>query len=492
MARLNGSSILGIALSILAALANACSAMPEQKARAIEPTTAQPAATQAVPAAAPAATQTPLPPTATAAPQATPMPAPTEPAAEPIDGEALIESLSQGGYVIYFRHTATDSAQADTSFVNPQDCSTQRNLSEQGRAEAFAIGKSFLALGIPVGDVQSGAHCRARDTALLAFGKANPAGALASVQADQTAERIAAVRALLSNPPAPGTNTVLVADEATLDHAAAISLEEGEAAVFAPSGNGSFTLLARVLPEDWIDLLDLIPITAQANPLDDPDLILPDLAILPPEDLMILSNSDTGGRQLKFSTSIQNSGPGRLEIWGHSDPTSLKTIVVQKVNETTGKVKDIVVGEFVFHPEHAHFHFGNFARYEVWSIGPQGSLEALLSVTDKVSYCLRDDIQVDAGGRPEPQTYVGCNRDRQGITPGWIDVYKFDLFGQTVDVSNLPDGAYALLNYVDPDHQLFELNQENNSSMVYFQLEGNRVSVLNSSQVLCEVLDCEN
>ena len=241
-----------------------------------------------------------------------------------------------------------------------------------------------------------------------------------------------------------------------------------------------------MLPDEWAQYQQV----SLQLPATDPNLRLPDLEILPPSDLMILTNSELGTRQLKFTTSIQNNGPGVMEIWGHSDATSQKTIVVQHIATAGEAVKKVVVGEFVYHPEHVHFHYGNFARYEVWSIGPEGNLEAVLSVTDKVSYCLRDDVNAELPGVDQPQTFIGCNAQRQGITPGWIDVYKFDLFGQTVDISNLSDGVYALLNFVDPDRQLWELNADNNSSVVFFRLEDNRVSIVDYSEILCGSSNC--
>ncbi|HMN63027.1 MAG TPA: lysyl oxidase family protein, partial [Anaerolinea sp.] len=90
------------------------------------------------------------------------------------------------------------------------------------------------------------------------------------------------------------------------------------------------------------------------------------------------------------------------------------------------------------------------------------------------------------------QTYLGCNRGVQGISPGWIDLDRYALLGQTVDVTNLADGYYALINYVDPDRQLWELDQENNAAMVFFRLEGGRVSTVEYEQIVCDAANCAN
>jgi phosphohistidine phosphatase SixA len=49
------------------------------------------------------------------------------------------------------------------------DCRTQRNLSDEGRAQAKRIGADFTARNITVGAVWSSQWCRTRDTADLAF-----------------------------------------------------------------------------------------------------------------------------------------------------------------------------------------------------------------------------------------------------------------------------------------------------------------------------------
>ncbi len=49
------------------------------------------------------------------------------------------------------------------------DCSTQRNLDTEGRAQARRIGEAFRRQGITVGLVLSSAWCRTVETAELAF-----------------------------------------------------------------------------------------------------------------------------------------------------------------------------------------------------------------------------------------------------------------------------------------------------------------------------------
>ncbi len=147
---------------------------------------------------------------------------------------SLLEALQEGGFVIYVRHGATDTAYDQN--VDLTDCATQRNLSETGREQAKEIGAGFTALGIPVGEVRSSEFCRAAETAKLAFGKDMPDPMLTPLPEDTSAEQEAkaeALRELLSTPPEAGTNTVIVAHQHNIDPLG-IDLDEGEAAVFLP------------------------------------------------------------------------------------------------------------------------------------------------------------------------------------------------------------------------------------------------------------------
>ena len=67
------------------------------------------------------------------------------------------------------RHAGTEHVAPDPQAFDLRDCSTQRGLSEEGRAEARLIGKSFVRLGIPVGQVLSSPYCRCLETGRLAF-----------------------------------------------------------------------------------------------------------------------------------------------------------------------------------------------------------------------------------------------------------------------------------------------------------------------------------
>jgi phosphohistidine phosphatase SixA len=167
--------------------------------------------------------------------------APATPVAgENLAGPELLATLREGGYVIYFWHAITDRAQTDSDLSDLANCATQRNLTEEGRAQSRLIGDSISVLAIPIGEVLSSELCRARETAELAFGRATTMQDLSSfgTAGSETEElrRVEVLRRLLATPPAADTNTVIVGHQFNIGDAAGVSLAEGEAAVFLPLG----------------------------------------------------------------------------------------------------------------------------------------------------------------------------------------------------------------------------------------------------------------
>jgi phosphohistidine phosphatase SixA len=159
---------------------------------------------------------------------------------EELAGPALLDALRGGGFVIYFRHARTDFSQDDTDLSDLANCATQRNLTDEGRAQARQIGEAITALEIPVGEVLSSELCRTRETAELTFGRVVLMRELSSFgtaesEADE-AWRVEVLRWLLSTAPAPGTNTVLVGHQFNINRATGVSIAEGEAAIFRPLG----------------------------------------------------------------------------------------------------------------------------------------------------------------------------------------------------------------------------------------------------------------
>ena len=168
---------------------------------------------------------------------------------------ALTRALQAGGLVLVLRHTATDFSKPDEDPVELTDCSTQRNLSTKGRADARAIGRGVRRLDLRVSAVRTSAFCRTRETARLAFGRGTVTSALLNtITAAHDARwraQIRAARRLLGAKPPPSTITVLVTHGVVVSDAAGLTLEEGETLVLRPLGSSRFKLVGRILPREW-------------------------------------------------------------------------------------------------------------------------------------------------------------------------------------------------------------------------------------------------
>jgi hypothetical protein len=174
-----------------------------------------------------------------------------------LQGPALVAALREGGYVLYLRHAATDFGQNDEAMTDYANCAQQRNLTDAGRADARAIGKALRELRIPVGPVLASPFCRTMESGRLVFGDA--AVASLSVRGgpgvDDTGQRYADLRKLLSTPVAKGSN-LAIASHGNPFRAVAGSpyLQEGEMAVIEPLGDGRFRVVARITKSDWTSL----------------------------------------------------------------------------------------------------------------------------------------------------------------------------------------------------------------------------------------------
>jgi phosphohistidine phosphatase SixA len=182
---------------------------------------------------------------------------------QPLPAE-LKADLRLGGYVIVLRHGATVSDQARTDSMSRKDVPAQRQLNEQGRAQAKSIGESMRKLKIPVALVLTSTVDRALDTGrLLGFGEVTATADLAESEAEVSPERnrrAQALRKLVAQRPPADNNVVIVSHKPNLVDAFGANwsdVHEGEASIFEPDGKGGYKLLARIQATTWAELAQL-------------------------------------------------------------------------------------------------------------------------------------------------------------------------------------------------------------------------------------------
>ena len=173
-----------------------------------------------------------------------------------LQGDALVQALRSGGYVILMRHAATE-AKLDSDTVDLGDCATQRNLSPEGRAAARTIGERVAKLGLPIGDVAASPYCRARESGELIFGHADVMRGLgdhAVKDAAARADAASALKPLLAALPAPGKDNVVITHGFNAKAVTGLDLLEAEAVVVKPDGQGSFTIVGDIKADAWNSL----------------------------------------------------------------------------------------------------------------------------------------------------------------------------------------------------------------------------------------------
>jgi hypothetical protein len=185
---------------------------------------------------------------------------------------------------------------------------------------------------------------------------------------------------------------------------------------------------------------------------------------------------------LWFDTHAQNLGtvPLQLSFAGLQDDET--ATAAQCISWRADRVcrEQQEVGGFSWHAEHNHFHFNEFAGYQLRRLLRNGSVDysprGLIAASDKVSFCLIDSERIRDDASPT-QFYVTCTPTVEGISPGWSDIYTSDLEGQQLPIDGLVDGRYALVISVDYGNRLFETNDDDNVVEAVLDISGGATQV---------------
>ena len=84
--------------------------------------------------------------------------------------ENIQNILKDGGKIIFIRHAYAPGGGDPINF-DISDCSTQRNLNEEGIVQSINIGNFFLKNDIKIDKILSSEWCRCKETAKYAFKK---------------------------------------------------------------------------------------------------------------------------------------------------------------------------------------------------------------------------------------------------------------------------------------------------------------------------------
>ena len=159
------------------------------------------------------------------------------------------QALKKGEAVALIRHSHAPGTSDPPGFLL-RDCSTQRNLSEDGRIQSRKIGDFFRAQGIKDALVYSSQWCRCLETAsLLGLGPVEELPALNSFFEKPTKgpEQTAEIRTFLSTliHQAP---IILVTHQVNITALTGVVPSSGEIIIFQKEKNGLGKLLGRFVP----------------------------------------------------------------------------------------------------------------------------------------------------------------------------------------------------------------------------------------------------
>jgi hypothetical protein len=253
-------------------------------------------------------------------------------------------------------------------------------------------------------------------------------------------------------------------------------------------------------------LAAMVVSSAHAAARLDPDLItrpFEDLRICR-EDPAVLEKVDActgrGRILLRFSNAVGNRGAGpvelrpdfteeaarpdchqdgKVDINGDGTPDDNDIWVDQAIyldgngngrydpSVDTGTYRQLA-GCRYYHVAHHHYHLDGYAAYELRS----EQTGKVVSMSPKVSFCITDtvDFNLSLPGAPSSPRYTGgdcgSRNSVSGTSVGWADRYKWSLYGQSLQVTSLPTGAYCLISKADPNGELLEQNTQNNARQV--------------------------
>jgi hypothetical protein len=211
-------------------------------------------------------------------------------------------------------------------------------------------------------------------------------------------------------------------------------------------------------------------------------------------------------RCLRFDNDIRNVGLGPLILRFNYNPEAFagSCEMNQEVISSDATAFDRPAGPCEFHKQHGHFHYKNMAVYQLYGVGEGGMpAKTPISTSHKVGFCTIDVDDYTFGlaakhQRPRTYSFPTCNipnaystelptsspyvpsglPEYMGISPGWGDVYTWDLPAQYIDISNVPDGVYEVVSRSNPDGALLTSSRSRETGITCVRITGTAVETL--------------
>lgn len=156
--------------------------------------------------------------------------------------------LRMPGHAVFMRHSEAPGGVGDPPGFRLDECATQRNLSEDGRAHARRTGEAFRKNGVAFDRVLTSPWCRCRETALLAMGReAEPMEALSNLVGRQqhAPGQVDALKAYLASLDG-STRVLFITHGIVINALTGISPASGEMVIVTPGQGGAPVVAGRL------------------------------------------------------------------------------------------------------------------------------------------------------------------------------------------------------------------------------------------------------
>lgn len=161
--------------------------------------------------------------------------------------QQLLSAFKKGDHVALMRHALAPGI-GDPENFQLEDCSTQRNLSQEGRDQAVKIGARLKEAGIVNADVFTSQWCRCLETAeLLEFGPPVPLPALNSFfrEYEKKQDQTEALSSWLESQPI-ARPLILVTHQVNITAFSGIYPDSGEIVLMRRNDDGRFGVVGSI------------------------------------------------------------------------------------------------------------------------------------------------------------------------------------------------------------------------------------------------------
>jgi lysyl oxidase len=212
---------------------------------------------------------------------------------------------------------------------------------------------------------------------------------------------------------------------------------------------------------------------------------------------------------LRFNQTIANVGEGpmlmRFGLTGMLTPGNDDNLIMQRIMSTDGSHEDVLVPTtYVFHKAHMHLHYKGFGQsflYPWNSATGRGARPA--AIGKKIGFCMidvemQDEYWAKTGNGPRAHTFpFSCVLPdevdpsapqawvEQGIQVGWADVYGWNLADQYINITDVPDGIYELVQIANPQGSVIEQTRADNCASTVIRITGDTVKEFAPGNTVC-------